>query len=262
MFDWYIFKKNLKRYLQYGLWIGIVIFLVGQLATCSSTVHQGVTFIKQPIYNALFSVKREKIPLQHMQEMYTPYQDISPKSKMRINGYTIIKTFVKTYQGYGRVGYIDTNDALIKGWYLSSMNKVYAREYKAVASHDLLVVFGKAAQPNIFKQLTFEHEENLGVVSWPSHMRHMTPDFSNIHIISANERIKRGVSVLRKGDEVYMEGFLMDWGGTVSNPQQDLYYKTARSGNDISAQKAGGRQTGLCLQLYLTKLIINGYVYK
>ncbi len=262
MLDWYIFKKDIKRYFFTILKVVIVVFLVNELSTCSQTVHSGLALLKQPIYHALFSKQREKVPLQSMQEIYTPYQDASPKSHMYINGYDIIKTFVMTYQGYGRVGYMDVNDALIKGWYLSSMNKIYAREYKAIATHDLLVVFGQAAQPDVFKKLTFSHEENLGIVSWPYEMRHMQPDFSNIHVISATRNVQKGVSVLRKGDEVYMEGLLMDWGGTIQNPKRELYYKTARSGHDISEQRAGGQLSGLCLQLYLTKLIVNGHVYQ
>lgn len=262
VFDWSLLKLNLKRYCRYIVCAIVLFLLLDQVGACSQTVRWPLVMIRRPFYQILYATGQQKIPLSEKKQVYTDYQDPNPKSKIHLRGYDILKTFVVHYQGYGKVGYLDTNDSLIKGWYLSSMNKKNSWTYKKVAPYDLLIVFGRMAEPVNFDNIEFNHGENIGFIRIKKKGIYWnTKDYENIHVIPANNRILKGVSLLHHGDDVYLEGYLIDW-DSVDSPREDLYYQTARRSGDFSKQLAGGQRTLLCFQLYLTKLILNGYVYQ
>lgn len=260
--DWNLFKLNLKRYCRYIILMVVVFIILDQVAACSPTVRTPLVLIRRPFYQIIYARGRENVPLKKSQQVYVDYKDPNPKSEMHLRGYDILKTFVVQYRAYGKVGYLDTNDALIKGWYLSSMNEDNAWEYKKVAPYDLLIVFGRMAEPENFNNIEFGHEENMGSIRTKKRGVYWNiKDYENIHMIPANDRILKGVSLLKKGDAVYLEGYLMDWDGAHQRGKE-LYYKTARRASDMGKWVSNGRRTGWCFQLYITKMILNGYVYK
>lgn len=87
-------------------------------------------------------------------------------------------------------------------------------------------------------------------------------DSNNFHIIPANLNIAKGVSILprKKYVPIYVEGYLVFWYGV--GEYKELRLESALSAAEMSRQKVGGGQTGLCYQLYLTKLIYDGYVFE
>lgn len=85
-------------------------------------------------------------------------------------------------------------------------------------------------------------------------------EWSNVHIIPKNQTIRNGFKTVKKGDIVKIEGFFVDWQGT--GAYNSFTIQTARNFADISEQKLGGQETLLCIQLFVTKLFANGYVFK
>lgn len=258
--EWTIFYQNMKRYFQRIITVVIIYLILDQLAACSPLIRWPLVTAKRPIYQLLYSVGEEEIPLKEMERVYTPYKDPHPYQVIELNGQKISKTFVTYFRSYGRIAYLDTNDALIKGWFLSSGNKEKAWLYKKVVPYDMSIAYGQLAQPKIFNQVKFGHEENVGFI-FSDRVKINLNEFDNIHILPANKRIRQIVSVLKKGDEVYLEGFLTDW-DSPTVPREKQWYKTARYVGEKSHQRAGGRLSGLCYQLFLTKIILNGHVYK
>jgi len=85
-------------------------------------------------------------------------------------------------------------------------------------------------------------------------------EWSNVHIIPKNEIIRNGFKTIKRGDIVRIKGFLVDWQG--SDEYDYFGIQTARNFADYSEQKLGGQTTLLCMQLFVTELLANGYIFK
>lgn len=74
---------------------------------------------------------------------------------------------------------------------------------------------------------------------------------ANTHVIPGSARLRRAVSVVRKGDDVRLEGWLVDVDGIDS---ADFHWRTSTSRSD---EGPGG-----CETVYLTRLTVNTRVYE
>jgi hypothetical protein len=74
---------------------------------------------------------------------------------------------------------------------------------------------------------------------------------ANTHVIPGSARLRRAVSVVRKGDDVRLEGWLVDVNG-IDSP--DFQWRTSTSRSD---EGPGG-----CETVYLTRLTVNTRVYE
>lgn len=242
------------------VWSVLLFFLV-QLSSCYPSLGWPIRTFFRPINMILFGKKVEQKE-QPLAEYYEDFKDAKPNQVVTFNGYKIRKTFVKKYQATGYVAYLDVNDALIKSWYLGAGNEASKYLYTAVAPIDLSLVFGKTANPENLKKIKFSHGENILYARSKSHEAYYdVKEVTNIHVIPATPVIKRVLRSLHRGDIVTVHGYLTDWGGT--GDLDWIYFETARTPSDIHTDALyGGKIAQKCKQLYLTKIILNGYEYE
>ena len=191
-------------------------------------------------------------------------EDVKDENKEQIyniNGYHIRKTLRKKFALSAVSVFKDDNTTFWK-WYFHQSGNEGGRIYNKVASFDLSTVHGKMANKGNLKKIKFSHELN-GLI-WDcieNDCYYSGSEVNNFHIIPKNNAIRYGMKALprKKHTPVYIEGYLMDW-QSVEFPALKL--ETALHTGQISKQKAAGRTTGLCFQLYLTKLVYDGYVFE
>lgn len=242
------------------IWCILLFFLV-QLSSCYPSLGWPIRTVFRPINQILFGTKtnhKETV----LSEYYEDYKDSHPNQVVTINGYKIKKTFVKKYHATGYVAWVDINDALLKEWYLSASSGEGKYLYTAVAPIDLSLIFGRTAEPENVKKLDFYHEENMLGIYIPAGAYYNQKETTNIHVIPATPVIKRILRSLHRGDIVTVSGYLTDWSGTGNLSYAQ--FETARTPTDVHKTSLyGGRAgAGLCKQLYLTEITLNGYVYK
>lgn len=244
------------------IFYGGLLFLTLQVSSCYPSVGYPFRMIMRPI-NQVFLAKKTDEPLGQLKETYEDYTDPHPKQLITVNGYKIQKTFVKIYRATGYVAWIDQNDALIKSWYLSAKNIEGEELYDNVAPIDLSLVFGKTADKQNLKRLKFSHSENLLMTEAIDPKAYIdTKEISNIHVIPTSRILKKVLKNINRGETVYIEGYLTDWSGT--DNLSHVKFNTSKYPGEISPEIYGGfgKQTTLCKQLFLTKLILNGYIYE
>ena len=177
------------------------------------------------------------------------------------NGYPVLRSFKRKYALSGILVYHDDNTSFWKKHFWNIYGK-QGEIYNQIASHDLTIFWGKTAQPSNLKKIKITHELNGASYSWKTACYFSEEESNNFHIIPANERLDKALSILPESKRVpiYVEGYLTYWYGT--GDYKDLKMETALNSHTVSHQKAGGRKTGLCYQLYLTKFIYDGYTFE
>ncbi len=254
-----MFRQKLERILTKISIYGVLFFFILQLSTCYPSVGYPFRMIIRPI-NQAFLAKKTNTPLGDLKETYEDYTDPHPSQLITVNGHKIQKTFVKIYRATGYVAWVDQNDALIKSWYLASGNVDGSTLYHEVAPIDLSLVFGKTAEKENLKKIKFSHIENtLETYILPGGY-YDSKEVTNIHIIPSSNVIKKALKNINRGETIYVEGYLTDWKGTGDLSYAD--YNTARYAGEVSEYISGGQKADLCKQLFLTKLILNGYIYE
>ena len=251
--------RTLKKIIKKILFYGGLLFLTLQISSCYPSVGYPFRMIMRPFNQAFFAKKSDK-PLGDLKETYEDYTDPHPNQLITVNGHKIQKTFVKIYRATGYVAWVDQNDALIKAWYLASGNVDGSTLYHDVAPIDLSLVFGKTAEKENLKKIKFSHSENFLSAEIPYGVYYDDKDVTNIHVIPSSNVIKKALKNINRGEIVYVEGYLTDWKGT--GDLSYATYNTARYAGEISEYISGGQKAGLCKQLFLTKLILNGYIYE
>ncbi len=254
-----MFRQKLERILTKICIYGGLLFLILQLSSCYPSLGYPFRILTRP-FNQAFFAKKTNETFGPLQETYEDYKDPHPNQIITVNGHKIKKTFVKIYRATGYVAWVDQNDALIKSWYLAAGNTKVEGLYDSVAPIDLSLVFGKTAEKENVKKIKFSHSENFLSAEIPHGVYYDDKDVTNIHVIPASRTIKKALKNINRGEIVSIVGYLTDWSGT-----DDLSYaefQTARYAGEISKQRIGGQVSGLCKQLLLTKIILNGYVYE
>lgn len=253
-------NRKIERILTKTIIYGGLLFLILQLSTCYPSIGYPFRMVMRPINQHFYGKKINHEPIL-LQETYTPYKDPHPDQILKINGYNIKKTFVSIYRATGRVVWVDQNDALIKSWYLSAGNEEVEGLYDTVAPIDLSLVFGKTAEKENLKKITFSHSENFLSAEWRDYNVYYDPkEMTNIHVIPASPSIKKVLKSINRGDIISIVGYLTDWRGTGKLAHAD--FKTARFAGEISKDRIGGQASTLCKQLYLMKITLDGYEYE
>jgi len=256
-----LFSKKIKKFFTKTIIYGGLLFLILQLSTCYPSIGYPFRMIMRPINQSLYG-KKTNAQSPILEETYTEYKDPHPNQILTINGYKIQKTFVKIYRATGRVVWLDQNDALVKSWYLAAGNTKVEGLYDSVAPIDLSLVFGKTAEKENIQKIDFDHSENFLHASYdPSdNVYYDNEDVTNIHVIPASRTIKSVLKNLNRGDIISVVGYLTDWRGT--GELSDVTFETARYKGEESKMIMGGQKAGLCKQLYLMKITLNGYDYE
>ncbi len=186
---------------------------------------------------------------------------LSPKIKLIDNPNK--ETFkVKNYEiELQKIASIELN---AKAVFIEHYNKLFSYDYyehplyDTIAPLDLSVFIGEMA--NNWKSYKIEHEQRLLLVK-PLNGENLTDnEWNNIHIIPSNTNIHKGFHTVKKGDDIYLKGYLIDWNGL--GEFNYFKIKTARYFGEASSQQAGGRFTYLCTQFLVEELNVNGHTFK
>ncbi len=233
------------------------------------------TEIKRCVYPFIYGQKTNAV-LQISAQDY--FEDINHQNIPYKKGkYTYTLKPKTVYSVTGRVGIVDRYDTLFNRFYRGQFQGAYI----ALVPQDVFLVIGQMADDDIFQKFVFEHEERLGRVlcKGVKYKKSFLSSFSslkqaqesmekykecnhyikeeeqnNYHPIPASKNINKALSMLKKGDVVYLEGFLVD--------VDPLGLKTGtRKKQHHQNIIINGMQPGMCFVLYTTKVILNGYQY-
>lgn len=217
---------------------------------------------KRPLYMLIWG----KPSSQKLSHTYEQFADIVPPQQWQettISGYKIKYQLRKKYKVCGRVVWVDWNDGLINTWYHSAQ-RPSTKLYNAVAAVDVSIIHGATSADNNWNKIKFDHEERglRYTYLYADNPIVNTDEINNNHVIPASSAIRRALAIIKKGEFVEMEGYLMDWKGTGKFANFNI--KTATAAGDIHTEKLyGGRYgAGLCRQFYVTKVTINGYTFE
>jgi hypothetical protein len=75
---------------------------------------------------------------------------------------------------------------------------------------------------------------------------------ANTHMIPANANLKKALDVIKKGDKVYFEGYLVNIKGKVNN--REAWRNSSLSRNDTG--------DGACELFYITMAVVDGVIYQ
>ena len=202
------------------------------------------TFVYQKIYGeeAHFFETQKKFSVE-----------ISPiKNKQKITfkrgKYSIIYEPQAKIDLYAKIAYIYRNDTMF-----SSFDYYSNPVYDTISPIDLSVFIGSMAED--WKKYKVTHERRAMFVYGGIKVG----EWENLHIIPANNNIRRGFDTVKRGDNILLKGFLINWQGT--GAYDYLNMKTALSFETISEEKLAGRITWLCMQFLVTELTANGYTF-
>ncbi len=179
----------------------------------------------------------------------------------RFGKYDVLINFRAEYQVIGRAVYVDVYDNSFYFGFKSKQQELNAL-YNAVSPLDISLFIGETAQDGNWQKIKVGHEYRVLTWQWQRSDKVTVnmDEISNSHVIPANTAVRRGFDTIRKGDIVYLNGFLLDW-----NPLgefEDIKYKTALTAGEIADFKIGGRISGLCRYFYVTELAVGGYMFK
>lgn len=237
-------KKRRKKYVFLAVLIFYVLWIYG---------------FRRPVYRHLYGQETER-PAAQMTETW---EDVANQDwqDTTVNGYDIRYKVRKKYTVSGRLVYVDWYRNFIGTWYRSALS-VGTYLYDAVVPVDVSVIHGATAGESNWRKIKFSHEERL---LWSSYLFKDNPiynrdEINNNHVIPANQNILRALRIAKIGEPIYMEGYLIDWTGT--GKYADYKFNTAVTPGEISKEKAAGLITGLCRQIFVTKIAFDGYAFQ
>ena len=259
-FDSRVFFFVLRKYIIRIIFFLILVFFLGQLGSCHPVVRTPLLWVRRPFVLLTGKPNTEKL-WKYQMEVYEDYQDPQPNRLLNWGGYQVRNTFLKRYKVWGKVGYLDINDSLIKGWYLNAGDEGSAA-YKKVAPYDLCLLFGRLARDENFNNVKVKHEENVCIPELKKrNVYYNSHELSNYHIIFPKPSIRRVLKSLKYGDEIQIEGFLAHWKGI--GPLSYLDFKSATYAGEKYPYLYGGRSNAeLCKQIYITKIIWKNRVFE
>ena len=216
--------------------------------------------LKRPFYQQLYGTPtNEKLQIWD-QDVFEelPEQKIIP---LKVNGYDIEIQAVKSFKTVTRIVYVDRYTPF-GTWYRSREG---ARLYDKIVPQDISTATGITGRnPHCFK---YAHEYRLLTWKWDKQedcpiktYAEADQDVNNNHSIAASQNVQRGLDVLKVGDIAEIEGYAVYWNGTGNLRYQR--FESAVNLSQVSEQLAGGQKTGLCRQLFITKLTFDGYTFE
>lgn len=225
---------------------------------CLLIVKEG----RRPLYQLLWGrYTGQQIELGG--EEFAVFPDTDIWQRVEISGYVIDYQIRRKYKVNGRVVFVDWNDGIINTWYHAAANEG-VKLYNAVSSVDVSVIHGATAEDGNWQKLKFKHEER-GLsfrYQYADNPVVKHDEINNNHVIPATTAVRRAIAVMKVGEIVEMEGYLMDWKGTGKFSWFDIQTAT-EPGELHSKQLYGGVPgAGLCRQFYVTKVCFDGYCFE
>jgi hypothetical protein len=121
---------------------------------------------------------------------------------------------------------------------------------------DLLIVWGKLADPEYLKNIGFSHGNRWYHCKWkggaPVDPAYVITHSSNNHILPANGNIYRAIKQIKKKDQIVLEGFLVNIKGTFSG--RPVSWNTSLARTDTG--------NGSCELFYVSRVRIDTKVYE
>lgn len=180
---------------------------------------------------------------------------------VKFGKYDIALNFRATYEVHGRAVYVDVYD---KGFHIGFKTEQdkFNDVYNAVSPLDLSLFIGKTAAEDNWQKIDVSHEYRVIIWKWKYKDNPVvnTSEISNNHIIPASVNVRRGFDTIKKGDIVYLSGYLLDWEplGEFAGTKM----KTALTPGEIADFKLGGKTSSLCRYFYVEQLQVRGFVYR
>ena len=217
--------------------------------------------LKRPFYQVLYGTPtHEKLQIWDKDSFIEiPEQKIIP---LNIGGYDIEVQAIKRFETTARVIYVDRYTKL-GTWYRSHEG---AALYDAVVPQDISLATGVVGRKHHCFKFTHGYRYGGGFSKykcgkrWWEDFPNYSDDISNNHSIAASPNVQRGLDILKQGDIVHIEGYLMYWNGTGNLRYQR--FESAIVPNQMSEQLLGGQKAGLCRQLLITKITVDGYTFE
>jgi hypothetical protein len=191
---------------------------------------------KHPISTENYSYENLKNPEQ------IPYINLNgEKIKILGKNYNFELTPQATYKIYAMV--------MSKSQYYFDWNSKLAKYDLALAWNDLMLpenrVGIKYSQSGRWYYYSFDDK-------FPLTQAYIIEHSSNVHIVPANQIVLEAISKVRKGDKIYLEGYLVNIDGTVDN--KPVWWHSS-----LSRQDTGD---GACEVFYVKKSVLNNFVYQ
>ena len=148
--------------------------------------------------------------------------------------------------------------------FIEHYNKLFSYDYyehplyDIIAPLDLSVFVGEMADN--WKKYKVKHEQRLLLIKPTGNKKIISDEWNNIHIIPSNTNIHKGFHTVKKGDDVYLKGYLIDWRGV--GEFSNFKARTARYFGEASKELAEGNFTYLCAQFFVQELNVNGHTFK
>ncbi|MBR1945575.1 MAG: hypothetical protein IJ846_04720 [Alphaproteobacteria bacterium] len=213
--------------------------------------------LRRPVYQHLYGKPAEPLP----EQMVETFEDITGQDwqETTVNGYKIRYMIRKKHSVVGRIVYIDWYH-LIGAWYRAAMNITHYL-YDGVALVDVSVIHGATAAEDNWRKLAFSHEYRMLVTKWRNAVFNNNEVINN-HTIPASENILRALKIVKIGEPVYIEGYLIDWKGT--GKYADFEMDTAVTPGELhKAKEYGGALIAIkCRQFFVTKISFGGYSFE
>ena len=195
-------------------------------------------------------------------ELIEDYHDFSAGEPVEVKGHIIYKFARKKYSIGGILAAHKDNKDFIK-YNLANYSDEDKKVYMDISPENLSVVWGRSPTVALIK-CDFEQGESL-YAKCQKDLKEEDAHVNNYHIIPANKAIEKAVSILPASSDkdIYLEGFLIDWDNIKPNKADDFRFKTALySGQTVSHDREDEVKIRKNFQLYLTRIIYDGYEFK
>ena len=214
--------------------------------------------LKRPVYQKIFGHK-EKTPTEVSAQAVRLYVTGKAKHKTTVEGYDINIKLLKQFYVTARVGYIDRYDGFWGRFYRNTGDGANLA-YDKIMPQDVTIAYGKMGQEKNLEKCQITNQYRCAIYNCSPGVYNIN-ETENMHTIAASSAVQAGLDILKKGDVATFEGYLIYW-DTQLPSGRILDFESAIKAGQISHQKAGGRTSHLCLQLYLTRLSFDGYVFE
>lgn len=249
-YDTFLFMYGalIRRSLKIAILIFIIFLFVWHLG------------LKRITYQHIYGSPDETAAQISMQAIRTDVNE-NKTHQVSIGDYDINVKLLKQFYVTAKVGYVDRYSGFLGRFYRNTDDGA-SIVYDTFVPQDVTILYGKTADENNLKLLDISHEYRMAHYKPLSRNLYFdSKEADNMHTIAGNKNIQKGLDILKKGDVATFEGYLIYWDTRLPSGRI-LDFTSAIHAGQISHQKAGGRQSILCIQLYLTRLSFDGYVFE
>ena len=252
-----LFFLRLKNFFSVEKYALLKLFLLLLIVYFSVWKFAGLeSFVRRKLYG-----EEHVVEVYENNEVIEDYFDYSAGKAVDVKGHVIYKVAKKKYSVSGIFAAHKTNRDFIN-YSLANFRDEDKKTYMDISPDNISVVWGKKASLAPIK-CDFDQTE-VSYVKCGKEIKEEECHVNNYHIIPANKAIEKAVSTLPEHPEnknIYLEGFLIDW-DTVESKDGEYRFKTALSSGETIPTKREEVKLRKNFQLYLTRIVYDGYEFK